>query len=74
VDARQARSAAWSVLFSGIAAILAMVTLRLFISLGDPAFTSNARQSAEFWGSLSDICLVFQMAFLLAVATDQSTS
>lgn len=56
------RFAGWAAILSGVAAILAMVTVILF-------FTLEMDSSEEhLWGPLSDIFPIIQMALLLVVA------
>ena len=56
------RFAGWAAILSGVAAILAMVTLILFFAL-------EADSGEEhLWGPLSDIFPIVQMALLLVVA------
>src|SRR5512137_635798 len=56
------RFAGWAAILSGIAAILAMVTLILFFALEVDSGEEH------LWGPLSDIFPIVQMALLLVVA------
>lgn len=56
------RSAGWAAILSGIAAILATVTLILFFAL------EMETGQEHLWGPLSDIFPIVQMALLLVVA------
>lgn len=64
---RLVRIAGWAAILSGIAAILAMVTLVLFFWLEAPSTGTSAAQD-HLWGPLSDLCPIIQMALLLLVA------
>jgi hypothetical protein len=59
------RYAGWAAFFSGIAAILGLVSLILFFSLES---TPNSGQTPHFWGPISDIAPIIQMVSLLVVA------
>jgi hypothetical protein len=61
---RSSRSAGWAAYFSGIAAILGLVSLILFFSLES---APNSTQSPHFWGPVSDIAPILQMLSLLVV-------
>jgi hypothetical protein len=65
MNARLARYTSWAAVFSGIASIIALVSVILFFSL--ESSTSSA-QSPHFWGPVSDIAPIFQMLSLLIVA------
>jgi hypothetical protein len=65
MNTRLARYASWAAYLSGIAAILGMVSLLLFFGLES---TPNSGQGFHFWGPVSDICPIVQMASLLVVA------
>jgi hypothetical protein len=53
---------------SGIAAVLGTVSLMLFFTLENPQAASSTGRAPDFWGPVSDICQVVQMAALLVVA------
>jgi len=61
---RLARYTGWAATFCGIAGVLAMISLLLFFGLESSA--DSARP--HFWGPVSDIAPIFQMASLLFVA------
>ena len=60
---RVARSAGWAAYVSGIAAILALVSLVLFF-----APETSSPSGTHLWGPISDICPILQMVSLLVVA------
>ncbi len=62
---RLARSAGWASYFSGIAAILGLVSLLLFFGLES---APNTGQGVHIWGPISDICPILQMLALVVVA------
>jgi hypothetical protein len=62
---RLARYAGWAAYFSGIGAILGLVSLLLFFSL---EATAVSGQGSHFWGPVSDICPIVQMVSLVVVA------
>jgi hypothetical protein len=64
VNTRYARSAGWAAYFSGIAAILGLVSLILFFSLES---TPSPAQSPHVWGPVSDIAPILQMLSMLVV-------
>jgi len=61
---RSTRSASWAAYFSGITALLGLVSLILFFSFESVPGTS---QSPHFWGPISDISPIFQMGSMLVV-------
>lgn len=65
MNARMTTYAGWAAYVSGIAGILAMVTLLLFFGL---EATPSSAQGFHIWGPLSDICPIIQMLLLLVVA------
>lgn len=65
MNKRYTRSAGWASYFSGIAAILGLVSLLLFFGLES---TPSTGQGPHFWGPVSDICPILQMVSLLVVA------
>ena len=60
---RVARYAGWAAYASGIAAILALVSLVLFFAL-----ETSSPSGTHLWGPISDICPILQMVSLLVVA------
>ncbi len=65
MNTRVATYAGWAAYLSGMAGILAMVTLLLFFGL---EATPNSAQGFHIWGPLSDICPIIQMLLLVVVA------
>jgi hypothetical protein len=65
MNTRLARYTGWAAFFSGIASIVALVSLILFFSLETSA---SSAQTPHLWGPISDIAPIFQMLFLLIVA------
>lgn len=63
---RLARSAGWAAYFSGIAAILGLVSLLLFFGLESAPITGRG---FHIWGPVSDICPILQMVSLMVVAS-----
>jgi hypothetical protein len=64
MNTRFTKSAAWAATFSGISAILGLVSLILFFSLES---APNSAQLPHFWGPVSDISPILQMLSMLVV-------
>jgi hypothetical protein len=64
MDPRTTRYAGWAAYFSGITAILGLVSLLLFFGFES---TPNTGQRIHIWGPVSDICPILQMVSLLVV-------
>jgi hypothetical protein len=65
MNTRLARYTGWAAFFSGIASIIALISLILFFSLETSA---SSAQTPHLWGPISDIAPIFQMASLFIVA------
>ncbi len=61
---RCTRPASWAAYFSGITALLGLVSLILFFSFES---TPGTAQNPHFWGPISDISPIFQMGSMLVV-------
>ena len=65
MNARLTLYLGWAAFFSGIASIVALISLLLFFGLEASAGTP---EGSHYWGPISDISPIFQMLSLLIVA------
>lgn len=68
MNTRMTQNVRWPAYLSGIASIVALVSLILFFWLESPPASVDVSQSSHFWGPVSDISPIIQMVFLLIVA------